>query len=172
MPVARRLATGFLDAAVRYSSPDSKEWSNAMLRELDFVEGNWTAFCWALGSVTALCRHSVPLQVREWLERHYGSTREIVVENIRKTVIAVLSGIVVAGGMLAICVGGLLYLMSVLLPERSGGGSLPARPPRRATLSDGQVAAHFGRIAPCGGVVRGAYAGDSGSRVRAGREAP
>lgn len=46
MPVARRLATRFLDAAVRYSSPDSKEWGNAMLRELDFVEGNWTAECW------------------------------------------------------------------------------------------------------------------------------
>lgn len=53
----RRLASAILTAAVRRASPGVREWGNAMLREMDFVEGDWSALFWALGSAIALFRH-------------------------------------------------------------------------------------------------------------------
>lgn len=53
----RRLASAILTAAVQCGSPGVREWGNAMLREMDFVEGDWAALFWALGSATALFRH-------------------------------------------------------------------------------------------------------------------
>ena len=52
----RRLASAILTTAVRWASPGAREWGNAMLRELDFVEGDWAALFWALGSATAVFR--------------------------------------------------------------------------------------------------------------------
>jgi hypothetical protein len=52
----RRLASAILTAAVGHASPKTREWSNAMLREMDFVEGDWAALFWALGSAIALFR--------------------------------------------------------------------------------------------------------------------
>jgi hypothetical protein len=52
----RRLASAILAAAVRWASPAVREWGNAMLREMDLVEGDWAALFWALGSATALFR--------------------------------------------------------------------------------------------------------------------
>jgi hypothetical protein len=53
----RRLASVILAASVRWASPEVREWGKAMLREMDFVEGDWAALFWALGSATALFRH-------------------------------------------------------------------------------------------------------------------
>jgi hypothetical protein len=50
----RRLASAILSASVRRAPPAVREWGNAMLREMDFVEGDWAALFWALGSATAL----------------------------------------------------------------------------------------------------------------------
>jgi hypothetical protein len=54
----RRLAFAILSTAVRRASPGLREWGNAMLREMDFIEGDWAALFWALGSATALFKHS------------------------------------------------------------------------------------------------------------------
>jgi hypothetical protein len=51
-----RLASTILTAAIRGASPEVREWGNAMLREMDFIEGDWAALFWALGSATALFR--------------------------------------------------------------------------------------------------------------------
>ena len=58
----RRLAAGILRTALRYSSPRAQEWGQAMLREMDFVEGDWAALRWSLGSAASLFRRfEVPL---------------------------------------------------------------------------------------------------------------
>jgi hypothetical protein len=50
----RRLASAVLTTAIRHTSPRVREWGNAMLREMDFIENDWAALFWALGSATAL----------------------------------------------------------------------------------------------------------------------
>jgi hypothetical protein len=54
----RRLASAILTAAVRRASPGVREWGTAMLREMDFVESDWAALLWAIGSVPVLFKHS------------------------------------------------------------------------------------------------------------------
>src|SRR5580700_5185411 len=58
MSTPRRLASRLLCEVVRHSSSDSRDWANAMLRELDFIESDWAALLWALGSTAAIFRHS------------------------------------------------------------------------------------------------------------------
>jgi hypothetical protein len=50
----RRLASAILASSVRRALSAVRERGNAMLRELDFVEGDWAARFWALGRATAL----------------------------------------------------------------------------------------------------------------------
>jgi hypothetical protein len=79
----------------------SDDWALAMLRELDAVEGDWAAVRWALGCSCVILK---------------GAAREV------------LSGVVVAAAVLALCVGGLArlvplhalaarWLTSIVLPE-------------------------------------------------------
>ena len=58
MGTPRNLAARLLTAVLRYAPPESREWASAMLRELDFIEGDWAALFWALGSATAILRHA------------------------------------------------------------------------------------------------------------------
>jgi hypothetical protein len=53
----RGLASAVLTAAVRRASPGVREWGTAMLREMDFVESDWAALLWAIGSVPVLFKH-------------------------------------------------------------------------------------------------------------------
>jgi hypothetical protein len=58
----RRLASAILRTALRYASPRAQEWGQAMLREMDFVEGDWAALRWSVGSAATLFRRfEVPL---------------------------------------------------------------------------------------------------------------
>jgi hypothetical protein len=58
----RRLALGILQMALRHASPRAQEWGQAMLRELDFVKGDWAALRWSVGSAASLFRpFDVPL---------------------------------------------------------------------------------------------------------------
>lgn len=52
----RRLASAILTTSIRSAPPEAQEWGNAMLREMDFIEGDWAVLFWALGSATALFR--------------------------------------------------------------------------------------------------------------------
>lgn len=65
----RRLASAILTTSVRWASPGVREWGNAMLREMDFVEGDWAALFWALGSATALFRRLEVSALMLWSER-------------------------------------------------------------------------------------------------------
>ena len=109
MSTPRKIATGLLRAAMRFSSAESREWASAMLRELDFVESDWAALFWALGSTTAIFRHSS----RELLAsfgNKLGIKEEKVNDN-QKRVLGVMTGV---GTGFLLAVGGFVLLLVVL----------------------------------------------------------
>jgi hypothetical protein len=58
----RRFALKVLNFAARYAAPGTREWVAAMSREMDFIENDWAALCWALGGTRILFkRQYVPL---------------------------------------------------------------------------------------------------------------
>ncbi len=117
MPAVRKFATRLLSAVARHSSPESQSWGSAMLRELDYMENDWTALRWAFGSTTALFRHSIPIQIRTWLQQRLAQTRGLTLKNIRRNTATVLSGVIIAGSILTVCVYGLSRLMAALFPQ-------------------------------------------------------
>ena len=60
MSTVRRFAAKLLRPVICHAPDESQDWANAMLRELDFIESDWAALLWALGSTTAIFRHGVP----------------------------------------------------------------------------------------------------------------
>jgi hypothetical protein len=58
MPLLRSMASALLRAAERRCLPETREWAEAMLRELDSVESDLAALLWALGGAAAIFRHS------------------------------------------------------------------------------------------------------------------
>jgi hypothetical protein len=60
----RRLAASVLSAVRRRASFESESWATAMLHELEYVDGDWSALWWALGGATALFRHAAPRYLR------------------------------------------------------------------------------------------------------------
>ena len=46
----RRFALKILNTVARWSSPGTRDWVAAMSREMDFIENDWAALWWALGS--------------------------------------------------------------------------------------------------------------------------
>jgi hypothetical protein len=114
MRVFRKLATRLLSTAVRYSSPESRGWGEAMLGELDFVEGDWDALRWTAGSLTALLRHSAPRQLDSLLERTVGSAG--TPRPTRKKALEVVLGVGLAATVLGLLVCVLWRRLLVLLP--------------------------------------------------------
>ena len=107
---ARRL----LRFAIRYSPATSREWAEAMLRELDFIDCEWEAFFWALGSTAAILHHSVR-ELWAWLLK-YPAPQERKMNPTAKKTLGVLSGMGLALA-LALAAFGLLYLTAVLFPS-------------------------------------------------------
>jgi hypothetical protein len=54
----RRIAAWLLTFCHRFSPPSVRDWGEAMLAELEFVEGDWPALAWAAGGATVLMRRS------------------------------------------------------------------------------------------------------------------
>jgi hypothetical protein len=109
MSMPRKIAIWLLRAVLRYSSAESQEWARAMLRELDFIESDWAALFWALGSTTAVFRHSG----RELLAL-FGNkleTKEGNVNDNQKRVLGTMTGVGI-GFLLA--VGGFALLLVAL----------------------------------------------------------
>jgi len=71
-----------------------------MLRELDFIEGEWAALFWALGSTIALCRHSI-----------WRYQKAMSLKRIAKDVLAILVGIAGSTAFLAVCVAAFSALL-------------------------------------------------------------
>ena len=119
MSMTRRLASRVLTIVIRQSSGEGQLWGNAMLRELDFIQGDWAALFWAFGSTAALCRHSVTSRLRALGDRHFTETFQI--QRIAKKTTGIVSGIVVAGTVLALCVGILIGLIQFASLQQENG---------------------------------------------------
>jgi hypothetical protein len=114
MGAPRRFAAALLTAVLRIAPPASREWASAMLRELDFIPGEWTALFWALGSASAIVRHAA-CNWRQWVTQ-LNSKREERMNSTGKKTIGVVSG-AVSAIMLVACAFGLLRLTSILFPR-------------------------------------------------------
>lgn len=104
----RRIAIGLLRAALCFSSAESKEWASAMLRELDFIESDWSALLWALGSTTAVFWHSGRQLLTEF--GNLLAFKEEKVNDNQKRIFGVAGG-VGAGFFLAVGSFGLLLVI-------------------------------------------------------------
>jgi hypothetical protein len=63
----RGLALWIAQLVVTYASPGSKEWAQALARELDFIEDDWSALRWAFGSVRVLFNYR-PAPIRSFAD--------------------------------------------------------------------------------------------------------
>jgi hypothetical protein len=59
MTAPRRWAVAILRTVIAHAPDACREWAAAMLHELDYIESDWAALWWALGSVAAISRHAV-----------------------------------------------------------------------------------------------------------------
>jgi hypothetical protein len=118
MSALRKLATRLLRAVLRHSSAERCEWASAMLRELDFIQSDWEALFWALGSAAAILRHS-GCGVRTWVENRRRK-REGQMNPTGKKAIGVASGIGLALA-LALVVVGLRVLSFQYFPNLEAG---------------------------------------------------
>jgi hypothetical protein len=100
MTAARKVASAILHAVARHLPPDTQDWCRAMIRELDFIDSDWTAVSWALGSTTTLFRQSVRRNLTNFGRRTGG----------------LLSGVAIGGGVFVISAGGVLRLLFFLFP--------------------------------------------------------
>jgi|HubBroStandDraft_1064217.scaffolds.fasta_scaffold05632_5 hypothetical protein len=112
----RSAASRLLRAVLRYAPPDSQDWVNAMLRELDFIESDWAAFFWALGSTTAIFKYSVPRRLRAWFGKNSGAEEKLMIKDIGKKAAGVASGVAIAAGV-TLGAFGLVWLMFYLFPK-------------------------------------------------------
>jgi hypothetical protein len=112
MGMPRKLAAKLLRAAIRLAPPQSREWAAAMLRELDFIEGDWAALFWALGSFGAIFRHAAT----EW--RAYFTNQENKEDQMNETgkkAIGFMSGLLGAF-VVVLCALGVQLLAEYLFP--------------------------------------------------------
>lgn len=59
MSPIRGVARRVLQFVVRLAPPRTRSWGEAMIGEMDYIDDDWTALLWALGSTLALCRCSL-----------------------------------------------------------------------------------------------------------------
>jgi len=71
-----------------------------MLCELEFIESDWAALFWSLGSTTAIFRRSLPHALRAAFKRWSGEERPML-KHIRRNAAGALSGILIAFAVLA-----------------------------------------------------------------------
>jgi hypothetical protein len=114
MGAPRKLAAAILRAGLRLAPPATCEWASAMLRELDFIPGEWAALLWALGSAAAIFRRAVA-GWPEQLKRRMAIDEEGRMNVTGKRAIGFVSG-VVGAGLVAAAAFGLLWLGYVLFP--------------------------------------------------------
>ena len=112
MSVPRTLARRLLAAVLRCAPEESHLWATAMLRELDFIEGEWAALFWALGSTTAIFRHAVSVW-HAWLTT--SPKENTGMNNTGKKSISIAIG-AVSTLMLLGCAFAALRIISLVFP--------------------------------------------------------
>ena len=120
MGTPRRLAARLLEALVHLAPAGSRDWALAMLGELNFIEGEWASFFWAMGGATAILGHAA-LAPWAWLKRQ--AKEGIGMNNTGKKIMGVSIG-VFSALMLAGCLMATLRIAGILFPglyrEHSG----------------------------------------------------
>jgi hypothetical protein len=108
MSAIRKFAVWLLNIALRHAPAESRDWAEAMLRELDFIESDWAAFFWALGCTGAISWECLRGWAT-WLHRQFAelfgiqsSKEEIKMNSTGKKTLGVLAGM---GLALALGVG-------------------------------------------------------------------
>jgi hypothetical protein len=109
-----------LGAAARLSPPHARDWAEAMLRELDFVSGDWSALWWALGGVGAIFHQAG----RSWGQKIFERRRRVEgpMDAKGKKAVGVVSG-AIAAILVVLCAFGLLRLTDILFPALGIAGT-------------------------------------------------
>ena len=107
MSGARGFARWLLELLLRCAPGDCEQWASAMLRELDFIEGDWAALCWALGSVFAIFRHCG----RELARVGFARREEAEMKDVAWVFAGVLASL-----FLIVCAMGLFHLAEYFFP--------------------------------------------------------
>ena len=112
MGTPRNLAARLLRAVLRLAPEESRDWALATLRELDFIEGDWAALFWALGSAAAILRHAAS-GWRALLNRK--SNKEAGMNTTGKKALGVGLGMLSALSLVGCALAG-LRIISILFP--------------------------------------------------------
>ena len=54
MTIIRRISVGISQRVVRWAAPGYKDWAEGLAREAEFIDNDWRALAWALGSTRVL----------------------------------------------------------------------------------------------------------------------
>jgi hypothetical protein len=57
MTFLRKIAMATSECVVRWAAPGCKDWAEGLAREVEFIDSDWRALVWALGSVRVLFRN-------------------------------------------------------------------------------------------------------------------
>ena len=120
MAAARRLASRLLRVVVRYAPRACQDWANAMLRELDFIESDWAASFWAMGSTAAIFRYSI-CGLKAWFRKYSGHEEALTMKDLGKQIAGLLLGVAMAIA-LTFCAFGLLQVSLHFFPVLEFGG--------------------------------------------------
>ena len=107
MSRVRGCAKWLLEMVLRCAPRHCEQWASAMLSELDFIEGDWAALFWALGSAATIVRYCGLELARIGFRR-----RE---EADMKDVAWVFAG-VLASLVLIVCAMGVFHLAEYFFP--------------------------------------------------------
>jgi hypothetical protein len=55
----RQVATQLLEAGIRIAPSEVRDWGQAMLSELHYIENGWAGLSWAFGSTVVLAKHAL-----------------------------------------------------------------------------------------------------------------
>jgi hypothetical protein len=112
MGAPRQFVGALLRAVLRLAPIESRDWALAMLRELDFIEGEWAALFWGLGSSMAILRHAAS-GWRGWFRSK--SNQEAGMNSTGKKALGVGLGIL-SGLALVGCAFAVLRIAGVMFP--------------------------------------------------------
>jgi hypothetical protein len=112
MSPVRKVASWLLCMVLRNTPPNSREWAEAMLRELDYIENDWAALLWAIGSTSAIFRNSLS----GLFKGETGGKEKPMPGGTQNRTAGILTGVLMAG-LLVVCMFGVVDLLFHLFPK-------------------------------------------------------
>jgi hypothetical protein len=104
MSAVRRAAVRTLEFVVRRMRGETRIWGDAMLREMDFVDDDWSAVRWALGGATVLCRQTLIERAKHastyWSRQNLGLSLNSVVSGMAVAVVVLTLSLIALAGLM------------------------------------------------------------------------